>query len=144
MSHDHPHGDHEHDGHDHGGHHLHVTPFWPMLIVFVLLLFFTWLTVTTSRMHYIPFGNTTIEISGTAHIILALGIATIKSALVLGFFMHLLYDKALNTIVLASTLFAVSLFMGLTLMDTAVRDNVTPLEGDVGRWAAATRSSRNP
>ncbi len=109
-------------------HHLHVTPFAPMLIVFIVLLALTALTVYTANLHHIDVGNTRIEISGTAHILIALTIAVVKSALVLGFFMHLLYDKAVNTIVLASSLFAISLFLGLTLMDLAVRDSIEPYE----------------
>ena len=42
--------------------------------------------------------------------------------------MHLLYDKAVNTIIVASTLFAISLFLGLTLMDIAVRDSIQDVE----------------
>ncbi|GAB4517330.1 MAG: hypothetical protein Tsb0013_21610 [Phycisphaerales bacterium] len=116
-----------HDHHD--AHHLHVTPFWPMLIVFVALLGLTALTVYTANLHEIVVGNTTIEIGATAHIFIAMAIAIVKSALVMGFFMHLLYDKLVNTIVVASTLFAVSLFIGLTLMDLAVRDSIEKVEG---------------
>lgn len=123
MSQDHTH--HDHSGH---GHHLHVTPFWPMLIVFALLLVLTALTVWTANVHYIEFGNTTIEIGATAHILIALAIAALKSGLVLAYFMHLLYDKAVNTIIVASTLFAIALFIGLTLMDISVRDDIAPVE----------------
>lgn len=117
----------DHDHHD-GGHHLHVTPFWPMMIVFVVLLGLTALTVWTANIHYVTVGNTTIEIGATAHILIALAIAALKSGLVLAYFMHLLYDKAVNTIIVASTLFAIALFIGLTLMDISVRDDIQEVE----------------
>ena len=118
-----------HDDHHDGTPHLHVTPFWPMLIVFIVLLGLTVLTVWTAKdVHAIQIGNTTIEIGTTPHLVIALVIASVKSLLVLGFFMHLLYDKAVNSIILASTLFAITLFLGLTLMDFAVRDAIEPME----------------
>lgn len=118
-----------HDDHHDGKPHLHVTPFWPMLIVFVVLLTLTVLTwYTGTEVHSITIGNTTIEISEVAHLVIALAIAAIKSLLVLGFFMHLLYDKAINSIILASCLFAVTLFIGLSLMDLSVRDAIDKTE----------------
>jgi cytochrome c oxidase subunit 4 len=56
---------------------------------------------------------------------MAMSIAVVKAVLVAAFFMHLLYDKKVNSIVMTSTIFAVSLFIGLTLMDLDVR-GMTP------------------
>ncbi len=101
--------------------HPHVTPLWTMFWVFVVLLVLTAITVWTSNIHEIVIGNTTIPFSGTAHVVMAMTIAVVKALLVAAFFMHLLYDKKVNTIVVVSTIFALSLFIGLSLMDLDVR-----------------------
>jgi len=107
-------------GHEHE-HHVHVTPFWTMFWVFVILLFLTALTVWSSRVQEFYIGNTTIELGGTAHIVMALVIAIVKGALVGAYFMHLKYDKPVMSIVVGSTLFGVVLFIGLTLGDLSGR-----------------------
>ncbi len=115
----------------HGGpheHHVHVTPFWTMLWVFILLLILTALTVWSSNQHGFWFGNTHVEFGPTIHIMIAMGIAVVKALLVGGFFMHLLYDKKVNTIVMGATIFALALFIGLSLMDVATRPVIAPLE----------------
>lgn len=99
-------------------HHHHVTPFWPMFWVFAILLVLTALTVWTSR----------LPMSETAHIVMALVIAVVKSLLVAGYFMHLLYDRAMNTIVVIATLFAVILFIGLTVIDLNSRHLIEKIE----------------
>ena len=108
--------------------HVHVTPFWPMLWVFIILLVLTGLTVWTSRLHVIPFGNSPIEFGPTLHILMALVIAVVKATLVAAYFMHLKYDKPMNTVVMSSTIFAVILFIGLTLADVNSRGVVDRLE----------------
>lgn len=102
-------------------HHDHVTPFWPMFWVFMILLVLTALTVWTSNIHEFWIGNTLIEIGPTPHILLALFIATVKAVLVAAYFMHLKYDKPMNTVVVGATIFAVVLFIGLTLADLDAR-----------------------
>lgn len=102
-------------------HHEHVTPYWPMFWVFMVLLALTALTVWTSNIKVIPFGNSPIEFSATLHIIMALIIAIVKAMLVAAYFMHLKYDKPMNTVVVGATIFAVILFLGLTLADLDAR-----------------------
>ncbi len=106
---------------EHAHEHVHVTPFWPMFWVFAILLLLTGLTVWSSNIHDIVIGNTTIPIGATPHIIIAMLIATVKAILVAAYFMHLKYDKPVNTIVVASTLFGVVLFIGLTIADFSAR-----------------------
>lgn len=96
----------------HAGEHVHVSPFWPMTIVFLVLLVFTVITALTA--HYIYLGN-------KWNLIIALLIACTKATLVFAYFMHLRYDKPINTVVVASSLFAVVLFIGFTLTDTGSR-----------------------
>lgn len=104
----------------HESHH-HVTPFWPMLAVFIALLFLTALTVLQAR---VP---TTI-MSEFMHVIAAILIASVKAILVAGYFMHLRYDKPMNTVVLGATLFGVILFIGLTMLDLYSRHLADPRE----------------
>lgn len=101
--------------------HVHVTPFWTMFWVFVILLALTALTVWSSNIHHFWIGNTMIELGATGHILIALTIAVIKAALVAAYFMHLRYDPPMNTSVVCATVFALILFIGLTLADSATR-----------------------
>lgn len=104
------------DQHDH---HVHVTPLWPMVGTFAALILLTILTVATARFIYL--GN-------AVNLVIALLIAGTKAVLVAAFFMHLLYDKALNTIVVVSTMFAVVLFISLTTIDMGTRGMASNLE----------------
>jgi cytochrome c oxidase subunit IV len=99
-----PHAD-GHGGHGHGEF-AHPAPVWMLLAVFVALLFLTVLTVFQSQFDL-----------GNMEIVLTLTIATVKAGLVIAFFMHLLWDKPLNAIVILSSLIFVSLFLGFCLMD---------------------------
>lgn len=97
----------------HAGEHVHVSPFWPMTIVFVVLLFLTVFTALTA--HYIYLGH-------AGNLVLALIIASTKAALVFAYFMHLRYDKLINTVIVLSCLFGVLLFIGFVLIDAAGRN----------------------
>lgn len=114
---DQPSTGHEAQGHD--GHHVHVTPLWPMVGTFVALIVLTVLTVVTAKGLY--FGN-------AINLTIALIIAGTKAVLVAAFFMHLLYDKAMNTVIVVSTMFAVVLFISLTLLDLGTRDMADAIE----------------
>lgn len=95
------------DAHGHGdGEFAHPAPVWMLLAVFFALLFLTFLTVFQARFDL-----------GDLEIVLTLCIATVKAGLVIAFFMHLLWDKPLNAIVILSSLIFVSLFLGFCLMD---------------------------
>jgi len=75
--------------------------------VFGALIFLTIATVVTSS----------IELGEFAFII-AMVIATMKAFLVCAFFMHMWWDKSLNILVFFSSLIFVTLFIGMTLLDT--------------------------
>lgn len=81
-------------------------PIWMLLSVFFALLVLTGLTVFQAQFDL-----------GNAEVWLSLTIATVKAALVIGFFMHLIWDKPLNAIVILGSLIFVALFLGFTLMD---------------------------
>lgn len=55
---------------------------------------------------------------GRFEVWVSLGIATVKAALVICFFMHMLHDKPFNAMFFLSSLLFVALFIGITLMDT--------------------------
>jgi cytochrome c oxidase subunit IV len=86
---------------------VHVVSFRILLAVFITLLALTYITVTA---RYIDLGSLNIWI--------ALGIATIKGALVILYFMHLRYDSPFNSIVFVTALAFMFLFLGITILDT--------------------------
>lgn len=95
----------------HGDHHDndmgHAVP-WPILVgVFVALLGLTFLTVAVT---YVDLGP--------LNIVIALAVATVKAALVVLFFMHLFWDKPLNSIVFVLTIAFVGVFLAFTIIDT--------------------------
>ena len=85
-----------------------------LLSVFFALLVLTGVTVYQS----------TFDL-GNMEIWLSLSIATIKAGLVIAFFMHLVWDKPLNAIIILGSLIFVALFLGFTMMDAeGYRDNL--------------------
>ncbi len=111
-----PTAEHSHDAHGHGhdGEFSHPMPIWMLLTVFVTLLALTVLTVYQSTFNL-----------GNIEVWLSLTIATIKAGLVIAFFMHLLWDKPLNMIIILSSLIFVALFLGFTMMDAqGYRENL--------------------
>ena len=80
----------------------------PLLIgIFLALVFLTILTLVTSNIELAQFAF------GIAMII-----ATAKAFLVCAFFMHMWWDKGFNILFFLSSLLFVSLFIGVTLLDT--------------------------
>ena len=111
-----PTAEHSHDAHGHGhdGEFSHPMPIWMLLTVFMTLLALTVLTVYQSTFNL-----------GNVEVWLSLTIATIKAGLVIAFFMHLLWDKPLNMIIILSSLIFVALFLGFTMMDAqGYRENL--------------------
>lgn len=90
-----------------GDDHVHVVPVSVLAGVFALLIVLTGATVAA----------TWVDL-GSANVWLAMGIATVKGAFVLLYFMHLRYDSAVNSIIFLAALLFVLLFVGITLMDT--------------------------
>ena len=99
------------DHHDDHGF-AHPVPVKLLLAVFFALIFLTILTVVTAGNIPKPFG-----------IWVAMGIATLKGALVCLFFMHMYWDKPFNVISFLSSFLFVTLFIGMTLMDTGHYQN---------------------
>ena len=93
---------------EHGEHHgfAHVSPISTLLAVFVALIA---LTVITWAVAFLETGD--------AEIVIALFIATIKAGLVCTWFMHLRYDKPLNTLLFVFSTVFLALFLGITMSD---------------------------
>ena len=108
---------HAHDdsgtAHAHGelqmGHH-HVSSSQMFLNVLIALLILTGITVGASRIDF-----------GSANMLIAMAIASVKASLVIAFFMHVKWDTAINKIVFLSSFLFLSLLFVFTLADQATR-----------------------
>lgn len=63
---------------------------------------------------------------GSGNVVIALAIATVKASLVALFFMHLLHEKAMNSIIFVSGLVFLGVFLMLSMLDTETRDAIRP------------------
>lgn len=111
SAHDHAHG---HDAHGYGPH--HVTSTKTFVNVLLTLLFLTVITVAASRVDF-----------GSANLLIAMLIASVKAALVIAIFMHVKWDTAINKIVFLSSFLFLSLLLIFTLSDQATRGSADPL-----------------
>lgn len=108
-----------HDNHDsghgsgHGGHHL-----VPIKVYINTLIALVVLTVVTVGASYLDFGKFNIVVS--------LGIATLKAALVMSFFMGLKYDNNLNRAFILSSFVALFLLIFFSASDLWTRLQPTP------------------
>ena len=90
--------------------HSHIVPYRTFLLVWVALLILTGATVTVAQYHF-----------GALNIWIALGIATLKSSLVIAVFMHLKDEQPLFKLALLSALAILAIFIGLTFFDVLYR-----------------------
>lgn len=117
----HPHGEH---------HHEHVIlSSWLLWAVLLALLGLTGLTVGASFAEKWIAHTWNFEIPQIVNVVVALSIAVVKSLLVCLFFMQLKYDNKINSMVLGFTLFAVALFLGITMLDLHTRGEVYDYKG---------------
>lgn len=123
-----PHAFHpEHHGagaHGHDGDTPHVVSLTLLRFVLAVLVFFTILTVASSRAEIWVAETFELEIPTLVNVFIAMSIATIKAIFVVAIFMHLKWDNRLNMMVLLFTLMGVGLFIGLTAMDLGNRDEI--------------------
>jgi caa(3)-type oxidase subunit IV len=104
-----------HDSH-HGSHGHHLVP---IPVYFYTLLALLVLTVVTVGASYIDFGKFNIVVN--------IGIATVKAALVMAFFMGLKYDTNLNRAYILSSFVGLTIFIVLSATDIWVRPNPKPV-----------------
>ena len=96
----------QHSGHtDHGL--AHTMPVWMLVAVLGALMGLTILTVSV----------TSFDLGSEGNLIVAMVIATIKAALVVTFFMHLLWDKKFHLILFLTAVLFVVLFLAMSITD---------------------------
>src|SRR5258708_11928963 len=95
-----------HEHLDDGAVHAHIAPTPFYVGIFLALVVLTFVTVGVS---YFDFGS--------ANIIIALVVATMKASLVAAFFMHLRHDKVFNTISFLGAFLFLAVFILLSYDD---------------------------
>lgn len=96
--------------HAHGSDDHHIIPLKTYFQIFGILI---GLTVVTVGATYIDFG--------AFNTIIAFAIASVKAALVLGYFMHLKYDNLMNRVIIGSGAFFLIVFWFFSILDIATR-----------------------
>ncbi len=99
------------------------------LVILIILLILTCITVAAS---YVQFG------SGMANVAIALTIATIKATLVALFFMHLLHDRPMNSVIIVMAFIFLALFLGFDYTDVTSREALLPANLKVTKPGAPT------
>jgi len=99
------------------------------------LLIFTGITIAAS---YVNFG------SNSANIAIALVIASMKAILVALFFMHLKWDKPVNSIIAVTGFLFLGIFLGFVLIDLNNRNDPSPRNLPVMAQPTAVPESMNP
>jgi cytochrome c oxidase subunit IV len=104
-------------------HSHHILPLKVYFIVAGALFIFTAITVWVATQFHL-------------NLFVALLIATIKASLVALYFMHLKYDNKLYLTLLVMSLVFLSIFIGLTMLDTMFRGIIDPrVEGQISNEA---------
>jgi cytochrome c oxidase subunit 4 len=96
-----------HDDHGHGHGLAHTMPVWMLVAVLGALMGLTVLTVSV----------TSFDLGSEGNLVVAMVIATIKAALVVTFFMHLLWDKKFHLILFLTAVLFVVLFLSMSITD---------------------------
>ena len=90
--------------------HSHIVPYKTFLIVWSALLVLTAITVWVAQYDL-----------GALNIWVALGIASVKSGLVVAYFMHMKYEQLLFKLALLAALLILAIFIGFTFFDVLYR-----------------------
>jgi cytochrome c oxidase subunit 4 len=96
--------------HDNDEQHEHVT-YGVYFLTWLALLVLTAITVTVAGMSL-----------GNLSVFTALVVASVKATLVLGFFMHLKYERPLFRVMFLVVIVTFAIFIGLTFMDPPFRN----------------------
>jgi cytochrome c oxidase subunit IV len=99
--------------------HEHILPLKIYFGIAATLFILTGVTVGVS---YIDLGSW--------NIVVAIGVASIKAALVALFFMHLLYDNKLYLAILLAAILFVGVFIIITMFDTIRRADIYEIRGE--------------
>ena len=108
------HAEHAHSASHHGP----KKPVRVYMLTLVALLILTVITVVVAQFDL-----------GQANVFAAILIATVKATVVALFFMHLLHDKPMNSIILGTALVMLGLLLSFSFMDSSTRINLLPQNG---------------
>jgi cytochrome c oxidase subunit 4 len=97
------------------------------------LLFLTIITVAAASFNF-----------GSANVVIALAIASVKAILVGLFFMHLIWDKPVNTIVIVAGFLFLGIFLMFDFLDVGTRDRLQPRNMPVMENATPVPDTMNP
>mgnify|MGYP005840626771 CR=1 FL=1 len=103
-AHDHAAGEHGHG--EHGSHHHVVSPAI-LLGTFAALMVLTVITVAA----------TFVDLGGSMNLLLAMVIAVTKATLVCLYFMHLRWDRPLNSVIFFSSILFLGVFLWFAMLD---------------------------
>jgi cytochrome c oxidase subunit 4 len=110
-------------------HKIHIIPLRIYLAVAVSLIILTAVTVSVS---FIDLGALNITV--------ALVIASVKALLVAFFFMHLFWDNKLYLLIFSVGLVFLTIFLTLTMFDTATRGSVNEeTKGPINQESVITK-----
>ena len=90
--------------------HSHIVSYRTFILVWLALLVLTGITVAVAQVNL-----------GALNVWVALGIATLKSALVVMVFMHMKYETPLFKLALLAALAILAIFIGMTFLDVLYR-----------------------
>ena len=88
----------------------HIIPYRTFILVWLALLALTGITVAAAQVNL-----------GALNVWVALGIATVKAALVVAVFMHMQYESPLFKLALIAALAILAIFIGMTFLDVLHR-----------------------
>jgi cytochrome c oxidase subunit 4 len=106
-----PHAAHAHQE----GHHGPKNPVRIYILTLTTLLILTVITVAVAQFDL-----------GEANVFAAIAIATVKATVVALFFMHLLHDKPMNSIILCTAFVMLGILLMFCFMDSGTRLNIIP------------------
>lgn len=114
----------EYDEYGHKDHGHVIVPAFTLRAVLTILLFFTLLTVGAAQAEQWVAHTFNIIIPQWVNVFVALSIATVKTILVVMFFMQLKYDNPMNTLIFVFTVLTVAFFLGFTALDLGKRGTI--------------------
>lgn len=94
----------------HGAQEHHIIPLKTYLQVFAALIFLTFITVAVTWFDF-----------GAFNAVVAFGIASVKAALVLAYFMHLKYDNMMNRVIIGTGVFFLVVLWFFSILDIVTR-----------------------
>jgi len=97
------------------------------------LLFLTIITVAAASFNF-----------GSANVVIALAIATVKATLVGLFFMHLIWDKPVNAIIAVAGFLFLGIFLMFDFLDVTSREPLQPRNMPVMENATPVPDTMNP